>query len=109
VVEVHRRKIKWKPVIIGRNGPFDYYGKQVLNCLIFIGGYLQFVERAPACSIVFTWVRSFRIGKETAQVAVHEWYCNTFKEWCCEAIRKLLRRWLRCTALGGEYVELAVV
>jgi len=58
---------------------------------------------------MFTWVQSFNIGKETALVAVHGWYCNTFKEWCHEAIRKLLRRWLWCTALGGECAELVVV
>jgi len=98
-----------RAVVIGRSEPCGCCGKKVLNYLIFIVGYLQFVERAPACSPVFTWVRSFNTGKETAQVAVHEWYCNTFKEWCHEAIWKLLRRWLRCTAPGGECVELAVV
>jgi len=71
VVEVHGQKSKWKAVITGRNGPCGSCGK-VLNCLIFIVGYLQYVERAPACSTVFTWVWSFNTGKEPAQVAVRE-------------------------------------
>lgn len=31
-------------------------------------------ETASTCSIVFSWVRSFNSGKETAQAAVHECY-----------------------------------
>jgi hypothetical protein len=38
---------------------------------------------------VFNWVRGFNNGKETAQVAVHEWYFNTPEEWLNEAIWKL--------------------
>lgn len=82
------RRQKWTVWLLWKEG------------VIFIVGYLQFVERAPACN---------NIGKETAQVAVHEWYCNTSKEWCHKAIRKLLRRWLQCRAQGGEYIVLAVI
>jgi len=45
---------------------------------------------------MFSWVQSFNSGKETAQAAVHEWYHYTPKEWFCEAMWKLPRRWQPC-------------
>jgi hypothetical protein len=50
-------------------------------------------EEASAHSIVFNWVQRLNSGKETSQAAVHEWYCSTPKEWFCEVIGKLPRRW----------------
>jgi hypothetical protein len=52
--------------------------------------------KTPAGRTVFSWVRGFNIGKETAQAAVHEWYCNTPEEWLSEVIWKLSRRWQQC-------------
>jgi len=54
-------------------------------------------------------VLSSNSGKETAQASLHEWYCNTPKEWFCEAIQKLPRRWEIIYNLRGEYVELQVL
>jgi hypothetical protein len=46
-------------------------------------------EKAPARSTMYNWITS---DKETALLAVHEWYCNTLKQWFCEATWKLPRR-----------------
>ena len=45
-----------------------------------------FVEKAPARSTVFSWVRSFDSGKRTAQDAVSVRYSNTPKACFREAI-----------------------
>jgi hypothetical protein len=58
---------------------------------------------------VFNWVRGFNSGKETVQVAVHEWYRNTPEKRLCEAKWKLPKEMAAIYNLGGEYVELAVV
>jgi len=39
-----------------------------------------FGGRAPVCSNVFDRVWCLNSGKEIAQAAVHEWYCNPCKE-----------------------------
>jgi len=49
-------------------------------------------QKVPACGTVFSWVRDFSSGKESAQVAVRGWYCNTTEEWLSEVIRKVSRR-----------------
>jgi hypothetical protein len=46
-------------------------------------------EKVPAHSTVFIWIWSFSSGKETAQVAAHEWHLSTPKEWFCKASWKL--------------------
>jgi len=61
--------------------------------------------KTPACGTVFIWVWGFNSGKETAQAAVHEWYCNTPEEWHCEAIWKLSRRWQRCITWEGNMLS----
>jgi hypothetical protein len=38
-------------------------------------------QKAPPCGSVFSWVRGFSSGKETAQVAVRGWYRSTPVEW----------------------------
>jgi hypothetical protein len=38
-------------------------------------------EKAPASITVFSWLRGFSSGKESAQVAVRAWYRNTPVEW----------------------------
>jgi hypothetical protein len=53
-------------------------------------------EKATARSTVLNWVQNFTSGKDTALAIVREWYRDTLKEWFCEAIRKLPRRWQRC-------------
>jgi hypothetical protein len=45
-------------------------------------------EKGLASSIVFSCVWRFNIVKETTQVVVWEWYCNT-NEWFFEAMQKL--------------------
>jgi len=52
-----------------------------------------FGEGAPVCSTAFKGVWCFNSGKETAQAAVHEWYRNSPKEWFCEDILQVQRRW----------------
>jgi len=81
-------------IIMVSDGPHGSFGKKALNHKIFIIGFLKFVERAPALITLFSWVQSSNSGKETAQASLHEWYCNTPKEWFCEAIQKLPRRWV---------------
>jgi hypothetical protein len=53
----------------------------------------SFGETASACSIVLSWVWRFNSGKETAHMAVREWYSVTPKEWFYEAVQKFSRRW----------------
>jgi hypothetical protein len=60
--------------------------KNVLNCQIFIISYLHLWRESTCTQDWFNWVQSRNSGKETAQVAVHEWYHNTPKEWFCGAI-----------------------
>jgi hypothetical protein len=80
-----KRVPKWKAFIMGRDGPRGSCGKNVLNCQIFIIGYLQFVKRnhlqAALCSAGYG--ASTVAG--TAQAAVH-----IPKEWFCEAIQELV-------------------
>ena len=52
-------------------------------------------QKAPAYGNVFSWVRGFNSGKESAQVAVRWCYCNIPEEWLSEVIRKVSRRWQR--------------
>jgi hypothetical protein len=67
---------------MGRDGPCGFCGKKMLNCWIFIVGYLHNVERKdlPAASS--------SIAYETAQVVVREWYCSTSNKWFLEAMQK---------------------
>ena len=50
-------------------------------------------QKAPAHSNMFNWVRSFNIGKRTAQDAVSVWYSNTTRAGFREDIRELTVRW----------------
>jgi len=63
---------------MGRDEPRGCCGRKVLNRQVFIVSYQQFVERktAHAGNTVFKLVRSFSSGKETARVAVRDWYSN---------------------------------
>jgi hypothetical protein len=82
VVEAHNEKSQngRRFILVGRDGPQGSCGKKTLNCQIFIGGKCAVGgEKAPECSNVFNEVQSFSSGKETAQVVVHAWYCNTPK------------------------------
>jgi hypothetical protein len=63
--------------------------------LLFIIGYLQVLARKHLRA-VFSWVRSFSSGKETAQEAVCELYRNTGKEWFHMVIWRLSRSWQQC-------------
>ena len=72
---------------MGKNGSRGFCGKMVLNLQTFIGGFLQFVDRAPAGHTVFKLVQSFSSGKEAVRVAVHDWYRTTAKDWFSGAIR----------------------
>jgi len=61
--------------------------------------------KTPACGTVFIWVRGFNSGKETAQAAVHEWYCNPPEGWLSEAIWELSRRWQHCITWVGNILS----
>jgi len=67
---------------MGRVGPCGSYGIKALNRHIsaICSWWREGTEKAPACSTMFNWAWSFSIDKETAQAAVHEWYCNIPRE-----------------------------
>ena len=68
---------------MGRDVPRSC-GKKVLNCQIFITGYLQFVKRKHLhTALCSTGYRTSTVAG-TAQVAAH-----TPKEWFCESIQEL--------------------
>lgn len=69
---------------MGRDVPRGSCGKKVLNCQIFIIGYLQFVKRKHMHAVLCSTGYGASTVAGIAQVAVH-----TLKEWFCEAIQEL--------------------
>jgi hypothetical protein len=63
-------------------------------------------ETAPAGSTVFA---NGYAAKETAQVAVDEWYCKTAKEWFLRKLLEAPKEMASIYDLEGKNVELAVV
>jgi hypothetical protein len=69
------RVTKWKSIITGRNEPHGSCRRKVLNCQVFVIGFLQSVERkrAHAGSNVYKWVWSFSSGKGKVKVKFRGW------------------------------------
>jgi hypothetical protein len=63
-------------------------------------------EKAPARGTDFNWMLQQR---QRTQVPVQEWHHVHPTQWFREAIRKLPRKWERCTDVGSEDVDISVV
>ena len=52
---------------------------------------------------------AYRVARKLHRLLSMGNICNSAKEWFCEAIQKLPRRWQCCVDLEEEYVKPAVV